>query len=80
MNYKPPDDVYLFIVHLALQRYSLQTDDFYKLTVWREIFSNPNIIRSAYIALDLWNIEKFIGLDYKKQNQAKLILLALQNI
>jgi hypothetical protein len=80
MNYNPPDDVYLFIVHLALQRYSLCIDDFYKLTEWHQIFKHPNIIRSAYIALDFWNTEKFIGLDYKKQNDARLILLALQNI
>jgi hypothetical protein len=79
MEHDPPDDIYLFIVHLALQRYSLEIDEFYKLTDWRQIFKHPNIVRSAYIALDLWKTENFVGLHYKTQNDARLIHLALLN-
>ena len=78
-NYDPPDDVYLFIVHLALQKYSLQTDEFYKLNDWASIYNYPVLVKFAYVALDLWSAEKFQGLHYKKQNDARLILNALLN-
>jgi len=79
MENKAPDDIYLFIVSLALQRYSLEMLEFYKLTEWTQIFKYPDILRSAYVALDLWKTEKFIGLEYKYQNDAKRIYLALLN-
>ena len=79
MEYKAPNDKYLFIVHLALQRYSLETKEFYKLTDWKQIFKHPDIVRSAYVAIDLWRSEKFVSLDQDKQNDAKLIHLALLN-
>lgn len=79
MEYTPPDDAYLFIIHLALQRYSLETDHFYKLNNWTEIFKHPEIVRSSYVALDLWNTEKFVGLGLDKHIEARRILLALLN-
>ena len=74
-----PKDKNLFIVHLALQRYSLQTDDFYELHEWSQIFKHPCIVRSAYVALDLWSTEKFEGLPQDKHTETKRILIALLN-
>ncbi len=77
--YKTPNDEYLFIVKLALQRYSLETDDFYKLNNWTQIFKHPEIVRTAYVALDLWNTEKFVGLEKDKHIEARRILITLLN-
>ena len=44
-----------------------------------EIFKHPDIVRRAYVALDLWKTDKFIGLDCKYHNEAKHIYLALLN-
>ena len=79
MECKAPDDKYLFIVHLALQRYSLETKEFYKLTDWKQIFEHPYIVRSAYVAIDLWRTEKFVSLEQDKLRDAKRIHLALLN-
>lgn len=79
MDRKAPQDTYLFIIQLALERYNLETDEFYKLTNWPQIYKHPNIVRTAYVALDLWRSEKFIGLPYQYQNEAKLIHVALLN-
>ena len=76
---KPINNIYLFIVRLALQRYSLETDEFYKLTEWKQIFKHPDIVRTAYIAIDLWISENFIGLHRYLHNEAKRIYLALLN-
>ena len=79
MEYKAPDDKYLFIVHLALQRYSLETKEFYKLTDWKQIFEHPDIVRSAYVAIDLWRSEKLIGLHNDLHDDAKRMHSALLN-
>ncbi len=73
------DDIYLYIVKLALEKYSLEIPEFYKLLNRKEIFTHPDIVRRAYVALDLWKTEKFIGLDCKYHNEAKHIYLALLN-
>ena len=79
MECKAPDDKYLFIVHLALQRYSLETKECYKLTDWKQIFEYPDIVKSAYVAIDLWRTEKFVSLEQDKLKDAKFIYLALLN-
>ena len=79
MEHYVTDDIYLYIVKLALEKYSLEIPEFYTLTKGKEIFTHPDIGKRAYVALDLWKTEKFIGLDCKYQNEAKLIYLALLN-
>jgi hypothetical protein len=79
MEHNTSDDKYLFIIHLALQRYSLDTKEFYKLTDCKQIFEHPDIVRSAYVAIDLWRSEKFVGLIHSLHNEAKCIHLALLN-
>ena len=73
------EDMYLFIIYSALERYSLFMTEFYELNEWKQIYKYPVLVNCAYVALDLWNSEKFIGLDITKHREAKLILLALLN-
>lgn len=75
-----PDKKYLFIVKLALERYSLETNKFYRLTKWKQIFRHPDIVRSAYVALDLWKTERFVDLDREMHYEAKLLHFALLNV
>lgn len=73
------DDVYLYIMYLALERYSLFTDEFYKLNCWKEIINYPYLFTNTYVALDLWFFENFKGLKYDKHIEAKRILSAFLN-
>jgi len=79
MDSHSSEDYYLFIIYSALEKYSLFTEEFYKLTDWKQIYKYPVLVNSAYVALDLWNSQKFIGLDITKHREAKLILFALLN-
>lgn len=79
MEQEIPDERYLFIVKMALERYSLETDEFNRLTKWKKIFKYPDIIRRAYVALDLWKTERFVDLDREMHYEAKLLHFALLN-